>query len=327
MTATKKIFLLLLFVFPGVLTGCTSPPTRQIQKEILFKYPVSTSANRFLRPAFLLKDPEKQYNIIGRPSIREGADQKTEIYVDPNNPAIFFETQEFTTPKGAYKNLIYRIHFEQVPLALDKLNITAGKNTGILIIYTVDDKGQLLLVTTVHTCGCFLAFFPTKSLPGESYPSGWPATSQWVYGYILPSLLQPAPANDSERIVFTLESETHRISDVAIRDRADLQKAYTAIDLEIFPMNSLYQLPFKGRTESFFAMEGARQGYVRDNTKILERIFISWWAFDLHVGEDKAFGLADSSTTILYTSLKFWDRTASDLKNFPRFLSYWGWKL
>ena len=254
------------------------------------------------------------------PSVREAADHKTEIYVDPDKPAIFFEKQEFTTPKGTYKNLVYRIHFEQVPFALGKFNLTAGKNTGLLVIYTLDNKGQLLLVTTVHTCGCFLAFFPTTSLPDESFPSDWPVESQWVYGYTLPSLLRPVLINDSERIVFTLESETHRISDVVISEHAALQKTYNTIDMGIFSMNSLYQLPFKDRTESFFEMDGARKGYVRDNTKIMERLLISWWAFDLHVGEDKAYGLADTSETILYTSLKFWDRTASDLKNFPRFL-------
>lgn len=317
----------MLFVLSCLLTSCASLPTSQTQKEILFQAAQPASANTLAAPAFLIKEPGQQYNTIGMPSVREGTDQETEVYVDPAKPALFFETQQFTTAKGTYKNLIYRIHFEQVPFALNKLNITAGKNSGILIIYTVDDKEQLLLVTTVHTCGCFLAFFPTKSLPDESLPADWPVKSQWVYGYSLPSLLQSALVKNSQQIVFTLESETHRISDVAIRDHADLQKAYTKIHMDLFSMNSLYQLPFQGRTESFFEMEGARQGYVRNNTKMLERLFISWWAFDLHVGEDKAYGLADTSQSVLYTSLKFWDREASDLKNFPRFLSYWGWKL
>lgn len=92
-------------------------------------------------------------------------------------------------------------------------------------------------------------------------------------------------------------------------------------------MNDLYQLPFKDTTESFFEMDGARKGYVRNNTNFLERLFISWWALDLYVGQDKAYGSADTSETIFYTSLKFWDRKVSDLKNFPRFLSYWGWQL
>lgn len=327
MTAGKRLIEVFCLISLALLTSCAHSPTDRIEREILYQAPQPASVKKLHTPVFLIKEPEEQYNRIGMPNVRESADQKAEIYVDPEKPAIFFETQQFTTPRGTYQNLLYRIHFEQVPFALGKFNITAGNNTGILIIYTLDAKEQLLLVTTVHTCGCFLAFFPTKALPSESFPSDWPVESQWIYGYSLPSLLQPSQDQDSEKIVFTLESETHRISDVVLREHDILQHSSDTIDMEIFLMNDLYQLPFKDTTESFFEMDGARKGYVRNNTKFLERLFISWWAFDLYVGQDKAYGSADTSETIFYTSLKFWDRKASDLKNFPRFLSYWGWKL
>ncbi len=321
------IMMVFCLVFLTLLTSCAHSPTVQTQREILYLAPQPATVKKFHTPAFLIKNPEEQYNRIGMPSVREAANQKPEIYVAPDSPAIFFEAQAFTTSTGTYHNLLYRIHFEQVPFALNKFNLTAGNNPGILIIYTIDGKGQLLLVTTVNTCGCFLAFFPTKALPDQSFPADWPVKSQWVYGYNLPALLQPNQPEGSERIVFTLESETHRISNVAIAGHDTLQQLYHTVDMGLFPMNSLYQLPFKNSTESFFETTGPREGYVRNNTKFLERLLISWWAFDLHVGEDKAYGAADTSETIFYTSLKFWDRKASDLKNFPRFLAYWGWKL
>ncbi len=323
----NRIIVMLFLIFLALLTGCAQAPTDSRTSEALYLTPQPASVQLRNTPVFLIKEFEKQYNRIGMPSVRELADQKTEVYVDANKPAIFFEKQEFTTPKGTYQNLLYRIHFEQVPFGFGKFNITAGKNPGILIIYTLDSSGQLLLVTTVHTCGCFLAFFPTNSLPMESFPTNWQTDSQFIYGYTLPSLLQPFATHDPERIVFTLESETHRISDVTLLKHDLLQHSLDAIDMKIFKMNDLYQLPYKDRTESFFEMDGARKGYVRNNTKFLERLLISWWAFDLYVGQDKAYGAADNSDTIFYTSLKFWDRKASDLKDFPRFLSYWGWKL
>jgi hypothetical protein len=58
-----------------------------------------------------------------------------------------------------------------------------------------------------------------------------------------------------------------------------------------------------------------------------EKIFMSWWAMDLYVGEDKDFGPGEDTGTTFYTSLKFWDRKKSDMWNFNDFLSYWGWKL
>ncbi len=309
-----------------LLTSCAHSPADRIATKLLYLSPQPASVKKIDTPGFIIKDAQKQYNKIGMPGIRRSAGQKTEAYVDPAKPAIFFETQRFSTSRGSYQNLVYRIHFEQVPFALGKFNLTAGKNPGILIIYTLDDNGQLLLVTTVHTCGCFLAFFPAEALPRDKFPTNWPAENQWIYGYSLPSLLHLPQAQDVERLIFTLESETHRISDVTFINNDQLRQSFDAIDMNIFKMSDLYQLPYKDKTESFFEMNGALEGYVRNNTKFLERLLISWWAFDLHVGQDKAYGSADTSDTILYTSLKFWDRKASDLKDFPRFLSYWGWK-
>lgn len=323
MTAEKRLLVLLCLISLALLTSCAHSPTDSITREVLYQTPQTASVKTLHTPTFLIKEPGEQYNRIGMPSVRESVDQKAEIYVNSDKPAIFFETQEFSTPRGKYKNLLYRIHFERVPL----FNITAGNNPGILLIYTLDSKGQLLLVTTVHTCGCFLAFFPTNALSIDSFPSNWPAESQWIYGHTLPSLLNPSQATDSERIVFTLESETHRISDAALSKHDILRHSPDTVDMKIFMMSDLYQLPYQDKTESFFEMDGARKGYVRNNTKFLERLFISWWAFDLYVGQDKAYGSADTSETIFYTSLKFWDRKASDLKDFPSFLSYWGWKL
>lgn len=215
-TAGKRLIVLFCLICLALLTSCAQPPTDLIEREVLYQAPQPASVKKLHTPVFLIKEPEEQYNRIGMPSVRASADHKAEIYVDPEKPAIFLETQEFTTPRGTYRNLLYRIHFEQVPFALGKFNITAGNNTGILIIYTLDANEQLLLVTTVHSCGCFLAFFPTKALPSESFPSDWSVESQWVYGYTLPSLLQPSQTQNSEKIIFTLESETHRISDVVI---------------------------------------------------------------------------------------------------------------
>lgn len=318
--------LLLCVTSSGLLSSCARPTANGIDKEILYLSSQPPSVKKSHSPAFLIKNPQELYNRIGMPSVRESADYLPEIYVDPKTPAIFFESQQFTTSKGTYQNLIYRIHFEKVPFALNKINLTAGNNPGLLIIYTLDSNKQLLLITTVHTCGCFLAFIPTTALSKDSLPPNWPTESQWVYGHNLPNMITLSENHDLETVVFTLESETHRISNVAVSVNNSLNHPYETTDMEFFLMNALYQLPYQGRTESFFEMAGPREGYVRNNTKILERLLISWWAFDLYVGEDKAFGSSDTSDTIFYTSLKFWARTASDMKNFPRFLSYWGWK-
>lgn len=137
--------------------------------------------------------------------------------------------------------------------------------------------------------------------------------------------------NDMQKIFFTLESETHRISQLNVEQYPQYKKSENNTLMELAPISELYRLRYEVDGEltetTFFEREGPRKGYVKNNTKLLERILISWWAFDWRVGEDKAYMGGDTSNTSLYTSLKFWAREESDLKNFPKFLKYWGWSL
>ncbi|MBU1568667.1 MAG: hypothetical protein KJ630_23945 [Proteobacteria bacterium] len=309
------------------LASCAHSPVAPLDQTSLYLSPAPASIAAENTPIFLIKQATQPFNKIGGPSAGTGSNNDLKIFVDPEKPTVFFETQVFNTKKGQYTNLIYRIHFQEVPLGWTSLNLTAGRNPGLLFIYTLDEAGTLILVTTVHTCGCYLAFFPTEAMPRQFLPRTWPTEPQSVYGYTLPSSLKIPREKSDSRIAFTLESETHRISDVTVTDSTTRQAIPHQVKTHLKPMLDLYYLPYQNKTVSFFETEGSRQGYVKNNTKILERLFISWWAFDLQVGEDKAYSSHDTSDTIFYTSLKFWARKASDLKNFPEFLDYWGWHL
>lgn len=323
--AVQWLALLFLAVWPMLLTGCAHPPAAHLEDVALYQAAAPPAVAAVHTPAFLVQDPSEAFNKIGMPNAREVPGKNPEVFVDPEQPAIYYEIQEFHTAKASYTNLIYRIHFPEVPLDWGRINLTAGRNPGLLVIYTLDDRAELLLVTTVHTCGCYLAFLPTEALPTEAYPPDWPVGSQRVYGYTLPSRVGLPRQESDDRIMFTLAGETHRVRDVGIAE-ADDREALPRHEMVLLPMHALYALPYKDRTIPFFETEGCKAGYVKDNIKILERLFMSWWAFDLHVGEDKAYSVYDGSDVIFYTSLKFWARSASDMKDFPGFLSYWGWK-
>lgn len=317
-----RFFFLLLFAILAI-AGCS---TRASDPAVVALYlsPVPEGEVAAHTPAFVVKEPQQRYNRIGSPAIRPSVDGPAVAVVDPEQPALFFETTLFATAHGEYRNLIYRLHFPEVPFSWRSPNLTTGKNPGLLIIYTLDRKDRLLLVTTVHTCGCFLAFLPTPLLNRAAYPANWPEGDQAVYGYRLPAQIEP-PREDGQRLAFTLESQTHRIGAVRRYDPAD--HSGEEVTMRLAPMRSLHHLPYGGGESSFFETSGSRNGYVFNNTKILERLLISWWAFDWRVGEDKAFGGDDTSPAIFYTSLKFWARKASDMKDFPAFLTYWGWGL
>ncbi len=309
------------------LTGCTHSPVNTFNQTSLYLPPAPASIPATHTPTFLIRDAAQIFNKIGSPSVGTGNGKNPEIHVDPEKPAAYFEAQEFTTKNGLYTNLIYRIHFQEVPLGWSSLNLTAGRNPGLLFIYTLDKDGALLLITTVHTCGCYLAFFPAEVMPHHMLPKTWSADPQSVYGYTLPSSLKMPKESVDSRITFTIESETHRISGVTVTDDTTRHAFPQQVNMQLKPMLELYYLSNQDKTVSFFEIEGSRLGYVKDNTKILERLLISWWAFDPQVGEDKAYSIHDKSDTVFYTSLKFWARKASDLKDIPNFLEYWGWRL
>ena len=277
------------------------------------------------QPGFYVKFPAQPYDRIGTPIVIEKSGGPF-VQVDSTYPTMYFEQEKFTTKKSTYTNLIYRIHFSKVPFGLCNLNITAGNNPGLLIIYTLNHTNKLILITTVHTCGCYLAFFPTTDLQKPAYPNDWSFAPQSIYGYTLPGILPAHASPPDQPYYITLESGSHRISDIS-NSITKTPDQITIQQMKIRPMEDLYYLPYKDKTISFFEDVGRREGYVKNSSKILERLLISWWAFDWHVGEDKAYGKDDTSKTPFYTSLKFWQRNSSDMKNFSQFLSYWGWKL
>ncbi len=279
-------------------------------------------------PVFLLEEHQLSYNRIGTPSVRSGKNGEGEIFINPNLATFFVESREFTTGKATYTNLIYRIHFEETPKGLFPFHLSAGKNVGLLIIVTLNDKDQPVLYTSAHTCGCYLAFIPTNYMLLENYPERWQLGGrQSVFGESLPSILEfDKEQAGQEQVYFRIGDSTHRIADVDIRSqgegRDEVHTAQRAL------RSSLWQLPFEdGATVSFFELDGPRKGYVKDSGKIFERLLISWWAFDPHVGEDKAYGAASETGTVFYTSLKYWNREASDMWEFADFLEFWGWRM
>jgi hypothetical protein len=78
---------------------------------------------------------------------------------------------------------------------------------------------------------------------------------------------------------------------------------------------------------SFFNCCGISRGLVRNNTKPLELLLMSWWALDIHIGRDKRYAPAAEMGRPFYTSIKFWAREESDLWEFADCLAYWGWQL
>lgn len=140
-------------------------------------------------------------------------------------------------------------------------------------------------------------------------------------------LLRGGSWSGNERLLLHLRHGTHRVKDGWLVSDTGLV-GVPAAKVQLLPLESLERLVLPdGTVTSYYETEGERRGYVKNSQKIWERLLISWWALDYRVGEDKKLGMDTSDGEIFYTSLKPWAREASDMRDFRRFLRYWGWNL
>ncbi len=312
-----KTAIIVLSVLAAMLTGgcaTVTPPGPP-----LAVLPPAGENNVFSRhmPVLVIHEPESEWNRVGAV---EAADGK--ITINPDRPAVYVREEEFSTSRGRYRNLVYRFHFRKVPFSLVPFHLTAGNNVGLFVIITLDSHGRPILCTTVHTCGCYLAFLPLSGIPAGMLPRGWPEKEQKVLGERLPAMLNLPPDG---RIALHIRPATHRVMDsTTFAGRAP----WPAQPAEIIPMTTLDALPGKnGEKISFFVKNGLRRGHVRGSRKPFEMLLMGWWALDPFVGEDKNLGPVEQTGTRFYTSLKFWARNSSNMADFARFLRYWGWRL
>ncbi len=277
-------------------------------------------------PAFAVYGHAKPYNRIGRPTVRPKSNGE-DIYIDTRHPVVYFLRRSFSTAKATYTNLIYRVHFPEVPFSLIPFNLTAGNNVGLLVVVTLDADNLPVLVTTVHTCGCYKAIVPTQYLPKKDYPKDWNGEVLDVYGERLPPLLK-FPAVSKPRILVSLRPEVHRVMNLEIRDDRDfLQPPFRIIPMKIAPMSNLEHLPDGNGTTSLYYTKGVMKGHVKGSIKPLETLLLSLPSMDLFIGSDKDYADPSTTGTPFYTSLKPWRREDSDMWDFARFLNYWGWRL
>lgn len=279
-----------------------------------------------LAPVFVIENPHETYNLIGTPHAQITKDLKEVISVEPLKTTFYYETREFQTDTGVYKNLIYRVHFERVPLEIFPFYLGAGENVGLFVIVTLNKLNQPLLYTMVHTCGCYLTFVPTSYLPETAFPIAWKKDRQIVFSENIPGRLNFPPLfNDKLKTMILIRHGSHRVKDVWLSEEHPGQS--TVINAELLPLNALEKLPLDGRTTSFYETSGPRSGYVKSSRKIWERLFMSWWTFDWRVGEDKKLGKNKQDSVLFYTSLTPWERKKSDMRDFKSFLRFWGWNL
>jgi hypothetical protein len=325
----KRPILIVQALFLLLFCSCTALPKHPPPDDrVAFTVPEDDSLLSRYAPVFVVENPSALHNLIGTPTATLAENGEEQILVDPWRATVYSEMRQFATSKGAYTNLIYRVHFPEIPGGLLPYYLGKGKNVGLIVVVTLDSDNKPILYTTVHTCGCYLAFVPTSNLPAAALPDGWDKGRQTVHSESLPGILNLEINNSKpSRLMILLRDATHRVKDIWLEPEGTLSD-YRRIKAEVAPLASLEVLPLKeGGTTSFYETEGPRMGYVKESQKSRERLLMSWWAFDWRIGEDKKLGNGKKDGIQFYTSLKPWARDASDMRDFATFLHHWKWNL
>jgi hypothetical protein len=277
-------------------------------------------------PAWVIEAAERSYNRIGTPTLRRAWTGGLRLRVDPGSPAVFAEVREDRLAGRAVQQLIYRVHFEKVPLRFAPSFFEAHRNPGLIAIVTVDaQSGTPLLLTAVHTCGCYIAVIPTTNLDASWLPEDWPDEKQRIYGKRLPPMLPPPGAN--ARVHLDVESAGHRVSDVHVR--ADSDESWR--EMPMLPMDRLRSMPVEGRdgeSGSIFYQRGPLRGHVRGAWNAFEGLTLfGLVSLDPTVGMDKDFGDPEQTGTPFYTFLRFWMHDRSRLDRMDRLLRELGFRM
>jgi hypothetical protein len=322
--------LTMLFVLLVLVFGC-SHHKKLPSEHFLTVYAAPDDSDSLLQkyaPLFLAYDFQKSYNRIGKPEARKDENGKINICVNPEKPVIYTLERTFSTSRGSYTNLIYRVHFPKVPFSLIPFNLTMGNNVGLMVVITLDHRLNPVLVSTVHTCGCYLAIIPATSLPKNTLPESWKEEPMDVYGEALPAVLD-FRNQENQRLLVHLRPQVHRVMNLEIINDQEIKDSpsFRLISTPLVPVEKLEELSINDNNISFFYESGLLKGYVRGSIKPWETMFLSLISWDLFVGTDKAYDDPLKTGNPFYTSLKPWNRNKSNMWYFADFLEFWGWDL
>ncbi len=275
-----------------------------------------------LAPCIVVQKANRSYNRVARPKAYE-ENGRIKLKMDPNDPVMFAEMRQFTTPKDTYSNYIYRVHFKKTPL----FHMQSGLNTGLFVIVTCDSYDKPILVTTVSTSGRSVTFYPTNNIHKHCLPYQFWTLYPENRGN-KPNTIYVPQVLDEGKITLFVSKDMHKIESVFYQDYRILDMKKKRCEIPVEPLENLEHLNLNGKEVSMYYIKSADGfGYVRQSAKPFEFFLMSWWTFDPRIGSDKILGATGDKNPRFYTTIKPWARKQSDMRDYHRFLMYWGWNL
>jgi len=160
--------------------------------------------------------------------------------VDAAEPTVYVQAAYTRYGEHLLLQLVYTLWFPERP-SHDTLDPAAGPLDGVVWRITLAPDGEPLVYDSIHACGCFHAFFPTRRARPKS-------------GAFVPQVLSRVA--EDERPVVTLASATHDIEGVRLERGGDGLARYT-----LRPYDELRSMPrLTGGHASAFGPDGRVAG-------------------------------------------------------------------
>ena len=186
------------------------------------------------------------FDAIGTPAWRADGS----LSVDTARPVVY-QRIGYTLVQGRpLVQLVFTLWFPQRPRR-GPVDLLGGNLDGVIVRLTLGPDGHVLVLDTIHACGCYHLFFPA---PGLKPRPGAPTDEEWAFA---PAPLPALAAG--QRVVVRIESATHYVLGVSATDSPTPKARLPAP-----PESDLQRLPQPaGGTRSLYRADGLVAGSER----------------------------------------------------------------
>jgi len=172
------------------------------------------------------------------------------IEVDRTRPVVY-QRIAFTLVRGqALVQLVYTLWFPERPRT-GAFDLLGGVLDGVVVRLTLAPDGTLLMLDTMHACGCYHLFFPGR---GVGLRPDAPTNEEWAF---VPAGLPALKAG--ERVAVRIASATHYVLGVGGAPGSGDGAAYARADESTLRTLALPQ----GGTRSLYGTDGLVAGSER----------------------------------------------------------------
>lgn len=173
------------------------------------------------------------------------------LRVDGTRPVVYQRITHTLVQSRALLQLVYTLWFPERPKR-GTFDLLGGTLDGVIVRLTLGLDGRVLMLDTIHACGCYHLFFPARGLAPRP---GAPTDEEWAF--VPASLPDVAPG---QRLVVRIESATHYVLGLQATAAPDAG----ALRYARRPESDLQRLPRPGGgTRSLYGPDGLVAGSER----------------------------------------------------------------